>query len=77
MNVLSVMMKKGQENCLAINLVLMANPTKSKSEARRLIEQGAVEFNGVVIKSSNEMLSVKDGDTIRIGKAFFSTIKFV
>src|SRR3989344_4468272 len=66
MNMLSVMMKRGQENCLAINLVLMTNHTKSKSEARRLIEQRAVEFNNVVVQSPNEMLSIKDGDTIRI-----------
>ena len=77
MNMLSVMMKRGQENCLAINLVLMTNHTKSKSEARRLIEQRAVEFNNVVVQSPNEMLSIKDGDTIRIGKTCFSKIKFI
>lgn len=77
MNIPSVTMKQGQGNCLAINLVLITNVTRSKSEAKRLIDQGAVELNSVLICSPNEMLSVKDGDIIKIGKKYFSQIKFV
>lgn len=77
MNIPSVMMKQGQENCLAINLVLMTDATQSKSEVKRLIEQGAIEFNSRLIRSPNEMLSVKDGDIIKIGKKKFSQIKFI
>jgi len=73
----SVIFRHGEENCLAINLVLMTEVAKSKSEARRLIEQGAVEFNNTVLKSPNEGLTVKDGDIIKIGKKYFSQIKFL
>jgi tyrosyl-tRNA synthetase len=39
---------------------------KSKSDLRRLFEQGAVAVNGVKVKNFNE--SAKSGDKVRIGK---------
>jgi tyrosyl-tRNA synthetase len=43
----------------------------SNSEARRLIEQGAVEIDGKVIKDPNQKLNLKGGETIKIGKKKF------
>ncbi len=59
-------------------LVNSSGVVKSNSEARRLIEQGAVEIGGKVIKDPNlqsEKLGLKDGDPVKIGKKHFFRIK--
>jgi len=48
----------------------------SKSEAKRLIEQGAVEIDGV--KVTNRLVPaymLKDGSTVRIGKHVWIKIR--
>lgn len=48
----------------------------SNSEARRLVEQGAFERNGVVKKDPAEKLAnYKDGEVIKIGKHHFFRVK--
>jgi DNA/RNA-binding domain of Phe-tRNA-synthetase-like protein len=44
------------------------NLVKTKSEARRLIQQGAVKINGKQITDINAITSLNDGDTVQIGK---------
>ncbi len=44
---------------------------KSKLEAKRLISQGAVQINGVTKKDFWEVVELKGGETLKIGKAFF------
>lgn len=43
----------------------------SKSEARRLIEQRAVEIDGNVMASSNQSVDIKKGTVVRVGKHRF------
>lgn len=50
--------------------------TKSRSEAKRLIEQGAVELDGVKITKFNQKVSVRDGMLVRVGKHMFAEISF-
>ncbi len=59
----------------ALDLVLAAGVVKSKSEGRRLIEQGAVEINGLVKNNSNEILTLESGAILKIGKRHFFRIK--
>ncbi|MDO8470317.1 MAG: tyrosine--tRNA ligase [bacterium] len=54
----------------ALDLVL-ATGIKSKSEARRLITQSAVELDGKVLTDSAEILQIKSGAMLRIGKHRF------
>lgn len=58
-----------------LDLVLSAGTVKSKSEARRLIEQGAVEIGGVQKKDTRETVELKGGETVKIGKKNFFRIK--
>jgi DNA/RNA-binding domain of Phe-tRNA-synthetase-like protein len=44
------------------------NLVKTKSEARRLIQQGAVKINGKQITDINAIAPLNDGDTVQIGK---------
>jgi len=44
------------------------NLVKTKSEARRLIQQGAVKINGKQITDINAITSLNDGDMVQIGK---------
>lgn len=44
----------------------------SRSQAKRLIKQGAVELNGKVVVDPKTPTKV--GDKIKIGKKFFATV---
>ena len=52
----------------ALQLVCLAYPKKSKSDARRLLTQGAVELNGEKISSPDAPVALKTNDTLHIGK---------
>ncbi|MCX6788846.1 MAG: tyrosine--tRNA ligase [bacterium] len=54
--------------------LVLATGVPSKSEARRLIEQNAVKINDAVKKDGNELVTLRPGDVIRIGKHRFFEI---
>lgn len=51
-----------------VKLLRQVNFAKTNSEARRLIEQGAVKLNDGLIRSSDEDIQVKEGDLLQVGK---------
>lgn len=51
-----------------VDLVAKLNPALSKSESRRLVEQGALKVNGEKIISLESDVSVKKGDIVQTGK---------
>ena len=53
----------------------MTGVLKSKSDARRLIEQGGFEYDGMAMKDTKTMLTIKNGSILRIGKKRFFRIK--
>jgi tyrosyl-tRNA synthetase len=55
--------------------ILVAAGIKSKSEARRLIDQKAVEINGEVKNNPKEVILLRGGETLKIGKKKFFKIK--
>jgi len=59
----------------ALDLAVASGVLKSKSEARRLIEQGGFEAAGKVSKDPTETLTLKSGDIIRVGKKRFFKVK--
>jgi len=58
-----------------LDLVMKSGKAKSKSEARRLIEQGAVAVNDVQKKNPMEELAFLGGEVAKIGKKDFFKIK--
>ena len=50
-----------------------AGLTKSRSEARRLLAQGAIEINGEVVTEDSEMTQIKKGSVIKVGKRRFAS----
>ncbi len=66
---------KSEEKITVSDLVLLSKTADSKSEARRLAKQGAVEINGEAIKDVYEVLKLNSGDIIKIGKKNFFRIK--
>ena len=56
------------------NILVKTSMAKSNSEAKRLINQGAIELNGVKLTEDTEMNSLKDGDIFKIGKQKFFQI---
>ena len=55
--------------------ILLLAKVPSKSEARRLIDRGAVKINNSLKTNQDEILSLKNGDIIKIGKRRFFKIK--
>jgi tyrosyl-tRNA synthetase len=51
-----------------------AGLTKSRSEARRLLAQGAIEIDGKTITEDLEIAQIKKGSIIRVGKRRFAQI---
>jgi tyrosyl-tRNA synthetase len=57
-----------------IDLLLSAG-VSSKSEARRLVEQGGVKIDGVVKTDPQEMIEIKNDAILQIGKRKFFKLK--
>lgn len=62
------------KNLSALDVVLASGAVKSKSEARRLVEQGGFELDGIVVKAPQEPLKIRGGEVARIGKKRFFRI---
>lgn len=60
-----------------LDLVLLARPGQSKSEARRLIRQGAVELNGNKLEDPDFDLLLKTNDILKVGKRGWFRIEIV
>ncbi|MDO8639430.1 MAG: tyrosine--tRNA ligase [bacterium] len=58
-----------------VDLLMEINLASSKSEAKRLVDQGGVEVDGGVIKSANESVKLKNEMIIKVGKKNFVKIK--
>jgi tyrosyl-tRNA synthetase len=58
------------EGASLIDILVSTGLAKSRSEARRLILQHAVDINGKVIES-DDVISYEAGDIIKIGKKTF------
>jgi len=56
---------------IALINVLIKAGVKSKSEARRLVEQGGISFNDAVLDDPSRELKLAAGDILRIGKRKF------
>ncbi|KKP26494.1 MAG: Tyrosine-tRNA ligase [candidate division TM6 bacterium GW2011_GWF2_30_66] len=63
------------ENVWIVDFLKQLDGIKSSSDARRLIEAGAVTIDGEVIKDSKATINAKSGMTVKIGKHRFYKIK--
>lgn len=61
------------ENTLTIALT-RAGLTKSRSEARRLLAQGAIEINGKKVTEDLDISSIAKGSIIKVGKHRFASM---
>ncbi len=66
-------LKVKKESLKILDLLICAGIT-SKSEARRLIEQKAIEINNGIKINPNEKLHLRTGDVLKIGKKRFYKI---
>ena len=64
--------KIGCSELALLDLVIESGLAASKSEARRLVEAGAIDVDGTTIKSSGELIKIKPGGIIlKVGKHKF------
>jgi tyrosyl-tRNA synthetase len=59
----------------APKLIVAAEMAKSNSDARRLIEQGAVTIDGERLTDPKSMVEIKDGQILRTGKLRYGKLK--
>lgn len=60
-----------------IDLLVQSTMVTSKSEARRLIGNDAIEINGIGIKFQTSDITIKSHDIIKVGKKKFIKIKII
>ena len=70
-------LKLKEKKTTAIDLVIYSGVAKSKGEARRLVQQGAVEINGEAKNDVYEKIELNGGETLKIGKKNFFRIKII
>lgn len=58
-----------------VRLITTAGFAQTNSEARRLVEQGAVTLDGTEIRNSDEEVHLTDGQVLRVGKLRFGRIR--
>ncbi len=65
----------GGSKCRILELVFnRAHFASSSSEARRLVEQGGVSIDGVIIKDVNAIIQINGGEVLKVGKRKFGKI---
>ncbi len=67
---------QAQENCPLVDVLYGSHLVSSKSEGRRLIQQGAVEVNGQKVDNPNHLLSAGQSYDIRVGKRRFAKVQW-
>lgn len=65
----TIKIKKGTYNI--VDLLMKAKLCSSRSEAKRLINQDAVEIDQSTINNSQQAIKIKDGAILRVGKRKF------
>lgn len=58
-----------------IDLLVVTKLANSKSDAKRLLEQKAIELNSLLITSHLSLLTISDGDILKVGKKKFLKIR--
>lgn len=66
---------KASKTINAVDLIVSSGVAASKSEARRLVNQGAFRVNDKVIEDPTSPLNLQGGELIKIGKKSFFRIK--
>ena len=51
-----------------VDLIMLTKLQPSKSEAKRLIEQGGVELDGAKVTDLKTVIKSKGGEVLRVGK---------
>lgn len=69
----SVVYERNKDTIL--DLVVKSGGAASRAEARRLLQQGAVDIGGKIIKESGMKLNVPDGTALKVGKRKFYKIE--
>ena len=66
--------KISQKSLNVLDLLTKTKLASSKSEAKRLILQGGVKIGGIIQKDWGEMVKIKKGQIIQVGKRRFAKI---
>ncbi|TSC59757.1 MAG: tyrosyl-tRNA synthetase [Parcubacteria group bacterium LiPW_15] len=65
----------GEAEISPVDLIILSGVAESKSEAKRLIEQGALEVGGRIERDIHATILAQDGDVVRVGKKYFARLR--
>lgn len=63
-----------EKNASTIEVILQCGFATSRSDARRLIQQGGVKIDGVRVKSERSTLHIEEESTLQVGKRRFARV---
>jgi tyrosyl-tRNA synthetase len=69
--------KTRQKEWGIVDLLAKTKLASSKSEAKRLIQQGAVKINGLKIENLKEKIKLQDKSIIKVGKRKFLNLRYI
>ncbi|NQU77153.1 tyrosine--tRNA ligase [Candidatus Falkowbacteria bacterium] len=61
--------------CKILDIIVKAKLVASKSEGRRMVEQGGVKIDGKKVSDWDREVKIKDGMVVQVGKRRFARIK--
>ncbi len=64
-----------QINWNPVDLLVESGTAKSKSEAKRLVDQGAVKLRSTAITNQQLTINISDGDILKVGKTKFLKVR--
>lgn len=73
-NIQEITLEKSNEGFHIVDLMIQSSLVSSKSEARRLIQQGGVKVDSEKIGDSNSLIDKKDAFILQVGKRKFIKI---
>lgn len=73
-NIQEITLEKSNEGFHIVDLMIQSSLVSSKSEARRLIQQGGVKIDSEKIGDSNSLIDKKDAFILQVGKRKFIKI---
>jgi len=65
----------GEKKINIVDLLVKTRLASSKSEARRLVEQGGVKVDGNIAEDREGNITVKDGMVVQVGRRRFIKLK--
>ena len=67
-------LKTDSQSMWIVDLIMLAGFAESRSEARRVIRQGGVKINEVIMRNEMMQVDLSSNTTLRVGKRLYADV---